>query len=163
MKQLTSLDSYLSIVHMTPDMCQDLRLKAKLTDSFAIKARLFRSGWGSEFDVLHAERIKCFGDSDFGLGIKEGIGELFALYIPSKWRMLQGTHRKFPEQTSVKKKLTSERALDDFKVGDVTEEIRVSWGIWIPLLVRPIGLAISPTLVGGSGCCLRFYANHLTT
>jgi hypothetical protein len=66
---------------MTPDVCQDLSFKSKLADSLAIKTRLLRSSGGSEFDVLHAKRIKRLGNSDFGLSIKEGIGELFALYM----------------------------------------------------------------------------------
>ena len=50
------------------------------------------------------------------------------------------------------KRCTSEGALDDFEITDVAKEVRVSWGVWIPLLAGSISLTIGLTAIGGSGC-----------
>lgn len=64
---------------MAADVRQDLSLETKLANGLAIGARLLRGGGGSEFDVLHAKRIERLGDGDFGLGVKESVGELLSL------------------------------------------------------------------------------------
>lgn len=64
---------------MATDVRQDFSLETKLADSLAIGARLLGGGGGSEFDVLHAKRIERLGDGDFGLGVKESVGELLSL------------------------------------------------------------------------------------
>ena len=43
-------------------------------------ARLFGRCWGRQFDVLDPERIKRLCDGDLGLGVKERVGELLALF-----------------------------------------------------------------------------------
>ena len=61
--------------------------------------------------------------------------------------------------TNGKKRLTSKGALDNFEIRHVAKEVRVSRGVWIPLLVDSVSLVIGLTDVGGSGCRLRFYAD----
>lgn len=58
----------------------------KLTEGLT-SSGLLRSGGTREFDVLHTERVECLGNGNLGLGIEEGIGELFALCVlESVWR-----------------------------------------------------------------------------
>ena len=43
-------------------------------------AGLLRGGGARELDVLYTERIESLGNGDFGLGVKERVGELLALW-----------------------------------------------------------------------------------
>jgi hypothetical protein len=75
----TGFNSDASIIHVTPDVGQDLGLEAQLANGLAIQSRLFRGSGRGELDVLDTKCIESLGDSYFGLSVKEGIGELFTL------------------------------------------------------------------------------------
>ena len=94
----TSLDCYPGIVHMTPDVGEDLRLETELADGLAIcttslapsidrnsrkdgrtLSRLLRCRGAGELDVLDTERIKRLRNRNLGLGIEERVRELLAL------------------------------------------------------------------------------------
>ena len=70
---------------MTTNVSEDLRLQPKLADSLAMGARLLRRRRRSKLDVLDTKGIECVGDGDFGLGVEEGVGKLFALWTESEW------------------------------------------------------------------------------
>ena len=64
---------------MTPNVRQDLGLQTKLANGFAVGSGLFGRSGRSELDVFHTKGIEGLGDFDFGSGVEEGVGELFAL------------------------------------------------------------------------------------
>jgi hypothetical protein len=64
---------------VTTDVRQNFGFQPELTDGFTVLSGLLGSGGRGEFDILHSESVECSRDGDFGLGIEEGIGELFAL------------------------------------------------------------------------------------
>ena len=76
---LTSLNSYPGIIHMAPNMRQNLGSQTQLAYSLAVETRLFGCSGGGQFDVLDTERIEGLSDSNLGLCIKEGICKLLAL------------------------------------------------------------------------------------
>lgn len=77
-------------------MRQNLGLQAQLADGFAVEATLLTGGGRGEFDVINAELIQGLGDLDLGLGVEEGVGELFAF---------------------------TKGALDDLEVGDIAQKV----------------------------------------
>jgi len=101
------LDGDPRVVHMATDVGKDFGLQAELADGLAVPSRLLGSCWRRQLQIFDAEIVKGFSDGDLGLGVKEGIGELFSL---------------------------SESALDDFKVGNVVQEVRCPRRIWVAAL-----------------------------
>jgi len=75
----TSLNSDFDIVHVTSDVSQDLGLEAELADSNAVQARLLTRARAGKLNAVNSELVKGFGDSDLGLGVEVGVGELLAL------------------------------------------------------------------------------------
>lgn len=76
---LPGLDSYPGVIHMTPNVCQNLGSQAQLAYGLAVQTRLLGRSRRSEFDVIDNERIKGLDDSNLGLCIKERICKLLAL------------------------------------------------------------------------------------
>ena len=75
----TGRDGQLGIVHVTSHVSEDLGLETEVADGLAVEAGLLtRSGRG-ELDVVNAEIVQSLGDSDLGLSVEEGVGELLAL------------------------------------------------------------------------------------
>jgi len=58
---------------------ENLSLETESTDGLAVQARLLTGSGRCELDVVDAEIVKGLGDSDLGLGVEEGVGELLAL------------------------------------------------------------------------------------
>jgi hypothetical protein len=75
----TSFNGNPGVVHMTPDVGEDLGLEPELADRLTVCARLFGSSGRGELDVVNTKRIQCLGNGDLGLGVEECIGELLAL------------------------------------------------------------------------------------
>lgn len=75
----TGLDSDPDIVHVASDVGKDLGLEAELADGLAVLAGLLRCARASELDAVNSELIKGLGDSDLGLGVEVGVGELLTL------------------------------------------------------------------------------------
>lgn len=84
---------------MATNVGEDLGLEAELANGLAVcterdgertrpmggevlrtRARLLRCRGARELDVLYTEGIEGLGDGDFGLGVKERVGELLALW-----------------------------------------------------------------------------------
>lgn len=63
---------------MAADVGEDLCVEAELADGLAVGAGLLGGGGGGELDVVDAEVVKGAGDLDLGLGVEEGVGELFS-------------------------------------------------------------------------------------
>jgi hypothetical protein len=76
---LTGLNGNSGIVHVTPDVGENLGLQPELADGFAIQSGLLRCSGGSELDVLYTKGVKSLCDGNLRLGIEERICELFAL------------------------------------------------------------------------------------
>jgi hypothetical protein len=77
-KDNTCLHSNACVIHVTPDVCQDLGFESKLANSFTIQPGLFRCSGGSEFDVFNSESIQRLGNRNFRLRIKECICKLLS-------------------------------------------------------------------------------------
>ena len=75
----TRLHCYPGIVHMAPDVREDLGLETELADGLTVEPRLLRGGRRGELDVVDAELVQRLGNLDLGLGVEEGVGELLAL------------------------------------------------------------------------------------
>lgn len=92
----TSLYRNLDVRHCTSRMCKNLGLETELADSLAIEPALLTRTWVCELNAVDTKSIQGLGNSDLGLGIKVGIGELFTL---------------------------SQGRLDDLEFGDVRQEV----------------------------------------
>lgn len=58
--RLTSLNGNPSVVHVTPDVCEDLGpLETHLADGLAVGTRFGRGGRGGELDVFDSEVVKA--------------------------------------------------------------------------------------------------------
>lgn len=75
----TGLNSHLNIVHVTPDVGQNLGLEAELADGFAVLARLLTCARAGELDAVNTELIERLGDLDLSLSVEVCVGELLAL------------------------------------------------------------------------------------
>lgn len=75
----TRLNSDSGVVHMAPDMGEDLGAETKLADGLAIKTGLLRCSGRCQLNVFDTKGIQCLGDSDLGLGVEESVCELFPL------------------------------------------------------------------------------------
>ena len=75
----TSLNRDLDIVHVTPDVGQNLSLQTELADGLAVESALLTGARAGKLDTVDTERVERLGDLDLGLGVKVGIGKLLAL------------------------------------------------------------------------------------
>lgn len=78
-EELTSLDRDPRVVHMTPDMSQDLALQSHVADLDAVLTTLLGSGGRSEFNVLYSKVGQGLRDLHLGFRVEERIRELFSL------------------------------------------------------------------------------------
>lgn len=84
-------------------MSEDLSLEAEVADGLAVETRLLTGSGRGELDVVNAELVEGLGDSDFGLSVEEGVGELLAF---------------------------TEGRLDDLELADVAEEVTY-WSVGV--------------------------------
>lgn len=75
----TSLNSDFDIVHVTPDVGQDLGLETKLADGLAVQTRLLARARAGKLNAVNTELIQSLGNPDLGLGVEVCVGELLAL------------------------------------------------------------------------------------
>lgn len=75
----TSLDGDAGIVHVATNVGEDLGTETELADGLAVETRLLRGSGGGKLNILDTKGIEGLGNSDLGLGVEEGIGELFTL------------------------------------------------------------------------------------
>lgn len=74
----TTLDSLLGILHIAPDVCEDLGLEAKVADGLAVLVRLLRRDGTRQFQIVASKIAKHRCNLDLVLSGEEGVCELLA-------------------------------------------------------------------------------------
>lgn len=109
---------------MAADVGENFALETELADRLAIGSGRLGRGRGRELDVLDAERVEGLGDGDFGLGVKECVCELLAL-----WKQAECEHETLQHCSTAL--LASQCTLNDVEIGDVAEKLCIARGIGV--------------------------------